>query len=310
MIIKNNSLEVLRMCNYVRNEKLNAFVSDNLYLSIVATNKCQCNCPYCINSATDTTLELPFHKAKENIRKAIEEFGVKEAVILGGEPTLYPHLFELIEFLKKQGLRRVGITTNGIKLKDKQFFEDLLWTGVNFINISFHNENFLKWSELREIRDVFCLKYNTNQKMRINTNVWKGNNDNLRDLSVFLGLLQSYCDEIRVSNLIKKDNFSVNEINLPDAEKMYLQDWEYWDLFTELIKYYERGFTVIYNPAALGFVDYFLIPTKTPIIINRNINSRVSEQICENDLGKNRIHTIKCLVTGDLSLSWNLNNKI
>lgn len=38
--------------------------------------------------------------------------------------------------------------------------------------------------------------------------------------------------------------------------------------------------------------------------------SRVSEQICENDIKNRKIHTFKCLVTGDISLSWNLGGKI
>ena len=41
-----------------------------------------------------------------------------------------------------------------------------------------------------------------------------------------------------------------------------------------------------------------------------NIGSKVSEQICENDIQNRKIHTFKCLVTGDISLSWNLGGKI
>ena len=311
MVIEVNSLEALRTCDYSYNDKINALVSNNLYLSIVATNACQRNCPYCINSLTDKTLSLPIEKARVNIKKAIDEFGVKEAVILGGEPTLYPHLFELIQFLKESGLRKFGLTTNGIRLKEPGFMERLVNTGIDFINVSFHKENeFLTFGELGAIRNIFLKYRKPSQKMRINTNVWKGNHDRLYLLSNFLQLISNYCDEIRVSNIIRKDNFSVNSNAVDEANSMYMKDSEYEKLFISLIKQYETKYSIIHNPEALGFVNYYLIPTKVPITVNWNIDSKVSEQVCENNLGDNKIHTVKCLVTGDLSLSWNTNNII
>lgn len=316
MIINNDSLEVLRTCHYNYNDTLKSLVSDNLYLSIVATNACQRRCPYCINSLEDKSLDLPIDKAKENIKKAIDILGVKEAVILGGEPTLYPKLFELIEFLKESGLRKFGLTTNGIRIKDAvrercDFFEELIKTGIDFINISFHNDKEgLTFRDLYHIRRCFNENKRSHQKLRINTNVWKGNHDNVHDLAVFINLISSYCDEIRISNLIRKNTFSVNPTQVQEAETMYMTDSEYEDLFRQFIEENKSRYTIIHNPSALGFVNYYLIPSPVPVIINWNIVSKVSEQVCENNIGENKIHTIKCLVTSDLSLSWNLNNKI
>ena len=71
---------------------------------------------------------------------------------------------------------------------------------------------------------------------------------------------------------------------------------------------FQRINVTVTVPTALGFVDYTMIPTKSAIIVNRNIDSKVSEQICENEEAK--VNTIKCLVSGNLSLSWNEDNKI
>ena len=310
MIIENNSLEVLRTCNYVQNDKLNALVSDNLYLSIVATNSCQCDCPYCINSLTDRTLQMPLEKAKKNISKAIKELDVKEAVILGGEPTLYKDLFPLINFLKESSLRRVGLTTNGIKLKDRDFLINLIHTGIDFINISYHNEDFITFDELYDIYNFFKSEKYSWQKIRINTNIWKGNHDNLEELDYFINQISLCCDEIRVSNIIHKDSFSVNSNNREDADNMYMTNEEYKKLFTEFIELKAKDYTIIYNTKALGFVQYYLIPSKVPVIVNWNIDSKVSEQVCENNLQEKKIHTVKCLVSGDISLSWNTDNII
>ena len=64
--IKNDSLEALRECKYDKCDL--GYISDNVYLSIVATNKCNKNCFYCINSQTDDSRELDVDKALENIR--------------------------------------------------------------------------------------------------------------------------------------------------------------------------------------------------------------------------------------------------
>lgn len=68
--------------------------------------------------------------------------------------------------------------------------------------------------------------------------------------------------------------------------------------------------TLIENDKTLGFVKYVLIPSKTPIILNWNTSSTVSQQICENNIREREINTFKCLVNGEISLSWNENNKI
>lgn len=312
MIISNNSLEALRECHYIRNDELNAMVSNNLYLSVVVTNACQCKCAYCINSLTDRSLSMPFEKGTENIAKAVTKFGIKECVILGGEPTLYPRLSDLIRFLKQEcGLRRVGFTTNGIRLKNNDFLVNLIETGVDFINVSFHMDGeFLNYEELNAIYRTFRAHATPLQKMRINTNVWRGNHDTLDTLLAFIDRISSCCDEMRISNIIRKDGFSVNPDVVDEAEQMYMKDEEYERLFGALIQHYEQDYTIIHNSAALGFVNYYLIPRPIPIIINWNIDSHVSDQVCENNLGDNKIHTIKCLVTGDISLSWNLGNKI
>ena len=310
MIITNTSLEVLRECRYEKNDSLGAMVSNNLYLSVVVTNACQRNCPYCINSLTDRSLSMPYEKGTGNILKAVKKFGIKEAVILGGEPTLYPKLVELINFLKNDcSLRRVGFTTNGIRLVDDNYLIKLIKSDVDFINISYHQDDeFISYEELKHIREVFNKYKRENQKLRINTNVWKNNHDKYRCLLSWLKHISPCCDEIRLSNIIHKDSFSVNPNLVEDANKMYMPDSDYEELFTKVINHYKKYYTIIYNSEALGFVNYYLIPSPVPIIVNWNIDSKVSEQICENDLAHKKVHTVKCLVTGDISLSWNTSN--
>ena len=119
--IQTNSLEIFKQNKYIPTDI--GMVSDNAYLSIVATNNCQCKCAYCINSETDHQLNLPMAKAVYNIRKLIRKYGVKEAIILGGEPLLHPNILDLIRDLREStDLQMIRLTTNGIKLKNNPDF--------------------------------------------------------------------------------------------------------------------------------------------------------------------------------------------
>lgn len=313
--IKNDSLEIFKQNSIYENCKW-GFVNQNAYISVVATNACQCNCSYCINSATDRSKHLPIDKAIRNIRSLVGYINNEpEVIILGGEPLLHPGILDLVKELRimkycdYKALGKIRITTNGIRLKGNNDFIKALVDpnyGVDGINISFHNEDFMTLDELHWVYDTIKA-HNPNIKVRVNTNVWRGNLDSIDALQKHLNDI-SFVDEVRVSNIIRKDSFSVNPQNFGDS--LVLPDEEYIGLFTELIDRYSNNYAIFENPKTLGFVRYFLIPTPCPIIVNWNLGSTVSEQICENEIGKRKINTFKCLVSGDISLSWNTNNII
>lgn len=309
MIIRTDSLEIFKQNEYTLMDI--GYVSNNAYLSIVATNHCQRCCPYCINSGTDRRLHLPLDKAITNIKKLVSKYHVKEAIILGGEPLLYPEIVELISSLKTVcGLKVVRLTTNGIRLiedgiPDQDFISALCDAGLDGINISFHNEDFITWNNLALVYESFHAR---GIKVRVNTNIWRGNND--KQYLAFIWKLQNYCDEIRISNIIPKDNFSVNPTNNDYGQNMILPNEEYENIFNDILHWYDlhTDVAIFENKKTLGFVRYLLIATKKPIIINWNIGSTVSNQVCENSLKERQINTFKCLVNGEISLSWNTNN--
>ena len=121
-------------------------------MSIVSTNKCNRNCAYCINSKTDCKSDLPLEKAVENITKAKKEFGIKECVILGGEPTLYKKLSQLIEYLRfTLNFEKVVMTTNGIALTDS-LLEGICSSGLTHLNVSIHNnKDFIPLKRMKQI---------------------------------------------------------------------------------------------------------------------------------------------------------------
>ena len=307
-IIDINTLEIFKTNKYFPTEI--GMVSDNAYLSIIATNKCQCKCPYCINSETDHRLSLPIGKAIHNIKKLTDKYNIKEAIILGGEPLLHPNIIELVRELRhNSGLETIRLTTNGIKLNDEFIMNNLFDAnnGIHGINISCHNQEFMPYARLSDLcKQIKTI--NENIKIRINTNIWRNNLDNLEDLLKHISIISAFADEMRISNIIPKDDFSVNNIN--HGNELILSNEEYENIFNQLLEYYSKDYTIFKNDKTLGFVKYLIIPTKKPIIVNWNINSEVAKQICENDIKNRQINTFKCLVSSDISLSWNNNNII
>lgn len=303
-MISKDSLEIFKTNIYIPTDI--GLVSNNAYLSVVATNKCNRNCPYCINSDTDHTLSIPARKMTKNVGELVNRYGVKEAIVLGGEPTLHPDICNIIHGLKYAGIEIVRLTTNGIALTD-QLLIDMVNYGLYGLNLSFHNEDFITYERLSQI---YALCKRMGIKLRINTNIWRGNHNSLDYFLNFYRTITDKCDEVRVSNIIPKDTFSVNPKNDETAVQMILSDEEYNKFFQDLCDYYSKDMTLIENKDTLGFVRYILIPTKCPIIVNWNIGSKVAEQICENDIVNRKINTFKCLVSGNISLSWNENNII
>ena len=142
-IISVDSLEIFKKNTYIPSDI--GFVSDNAYLSVVATNNCNMNCPYCINSYTDRSLNLPVSKMTRNVKELVERYNIKEAIILWWEPTLHPDILGIIKWLKYCGIEKVRLTTNGVALTDNLLI-DMVNSGLYGLNLSYHNEDCEKYS--------------------------------------------------------------------------------------------------------------------------------------------------------------------
>ena len=87
----------------------------NKRIYIYPTIKCNLNCSYCnvkwvTGKYPNKHEEMDFNKWK----KIIDSWDdVGEVIVTGGEPTLYKHLEELVDYLLKKGLC-VRIYTNGL----------------------------------------------------------------------------------------------------------------------------------------------------------------------------------------------------
>ncbi|NOQ45477.1 MAG: radical SAM protein [Desulfobulbaceae bacterium] len=83
-----------------------------LSLEIEFSRICNFHCSYCyVPAGSQLDNELTRTEIKDTILQA-KEMGAGKIIILGGEPSIYPHIEEMIRFLNQEGLE-IEIFTNG-----------------------------------------------------------------------------------------------------------------------------------------------------------------------------------------------------
>ena len=102
---------------------------------ILLTGACNFSCPYCrgFKNFSEKCGEISKKLALQTLDIWISD-GLKNVRFSGGEPTLYPHLFELVKRCKNGNVSRTAISSNGSA--DMDVYKKLLDLGVNDFSIS------------------------------------------------------------------------------------------------------------------------------------------------------------------------------
>jgi radical SAM protein with 4Fe4S-binding SPASM domain len=109
-------------------------LSAPLRMDLALTFKCQNNCIHCYAGGPHETEELNTEQWKQIIDK-LRQAGVFILTFTGGEPTLREDLPELLLYAQNNGMV-TGLVTNGRKLKDKSYVEELEKAGLDFVQIT------------------------------------------------------------------------------------------------------------------------------------------------------------------------------
>jgi cyclic pyranopterin phosphate synthase len=120
---------------------------NNLRISV--TDRCNIRCVYCMPEKVDflpRAALLTFEEIERFVRIAVT-LGIDKVRLTGGEPLVRRHLTTLIEKLAAiEGLRDIGLTTNGILLAP--IARDLWNAGLRRINISLDTMDAAKFVRL------------------------------------------------------------------------------------------------------------------------------------------------------------------
>ncbi|MEM2875787.1 MAG: radical SAM protein [Candidatus Bathyarchaeia archaeon] len=92
------------------------FLSAPTSVDVFITSRCNLKCVHCF-SATREAIDLPLQTLM-SIFNQLEEMGVLEVRINGGEPLMHPNIGEVLEVLSSKMFRKV-ILTNGTMLDDE-----------------------------------------------------------------------------------------------------------------------------------------------------------------------------------------------
>jgi len=103
---------------------------------------CQLHCRFCHHEGNASARLVEVETAVQSALKMRSALGLNKVHLTGGEPTLYPHLFELIERLASHHFQ-VAITSHGLFSEEKcQRLCRLLKQGdLTYMNFSLHTLN-------------------------------------------------------------------------------------------------------------------------------------------------------------------------
>jgi uncharacterized radical SAM superfamily Fe-S cluster-containing enzyme len=93
-------------------------------VALEISNFCNAACPVCL-ADNKGTFELSVREVQAIVSDLLKRQQVVDAFTLsGGEPTIHPHLFEIIELLERAGMSRIVINSNGKRIAEDDAFLD------------------------------------------------------------------------------------------------------------------------------------------------------------------------------------------
>lgn len=104
-------------------------------IGIDLTDRCNLRCPVCLSDAGE---DGTHHPTLEEILRRLGSWNGRRPVIylMGGEPTMREDLPEIIQEIRSRGFTIV-LLTNGLKLADRSFAENLREKGLTFVSVQF-----------------------------------------------------------------------------------------------------------------------------------------------------------------------------
>lgn len=211
-------------------------VYSNVGLTIYVTNRCNCDCDFCMNKYEDNFLcskeirdNHEYLRRLEYILQYVSPLQ-PSVMITGGEPTKSERLPDVIKLVHKYGYKLRSFSTNGSGLLDivdgKTILQHMYENDfVNNINISRHsasreknyaimrNEEDLTNQQLSQIAR-FCNKHNMN--VRMGCTLQKNSVNNLAKMLEY----QSYYESLGIATVIFRELIPI------DANKKGFKEYQ------------------------------------------------------------------------------------
>ena len=175
--------------------------------------RCNIRCAFCFYR------NMKHVDIKDKIEQQViqaHKFGIKDWDISGGEPSILPYWFNILEDLKKFGFRNIACITNGYKFADPSFMMHSKMTGLNELLFSLHGSTKTIHDAMTQVEGSYD-KLTTaianavylNMKIRFNVVVTRTNYHNLPKLAEYANHVRPVAFNFlpfRVENNAMRDN--------------------------------------------------------------------------------------------------------
>ena len=106
---------------------------------IEVTSRCNLNCEFCFADAHGNETDPDMETIEMWYSRIIESGGPYNLQISGGEPTMREDLHEIISKATNMGFKFIQLNTNGINLKNYNYYEKLKNAGLKSIFLQFND---------------------------------------------------------------------------------------------------------------------------------------------------------------------------
>jgi radical SAM protein with 4Fe4S-binding SPASM domain len=122
-----------------RIEPMSAEISAPYRMDLALTYRCQNDCPHCYVGRPKDFPTLSTEEWKAVIDRCWQQ-GIPHLTFTGGEATLRHDLVELVQYAEDVGLV-TGLQTNGRRLRDRAYLDELLVAGLDHIQITLESHD-------------------------------------------------------------------------------------------------------------------------------------------------------------------------
>lgn len=163
-------------------------------MDLAITYRCNNDCPHCYNARVRSYPELSTDDWKKIIDR-LWDLSIPHLIFTGGEPTLRNDLPELIAYAESKG-QITGLNTNGRKLSDPSYVDQLVEAGLDHIQITVESHNPIVHDKMVNLKGawqqtIIGVKNALNSSLFVmtNTTMLKHNQDSMGETLDFLAEL-------------------------------------------------------------------------------------------------------------------------
>jgi molybdenum cofactor biosynthesis enzyme MoaA len=237
----------------LRKELIDSFGRFHSYLRISLTEKCNLRCQYCMpEHGVNLTPKQSLLTLAERFRivSVFQNLGVTKLRFTGGEPTISNQLCPLIEHSSKDlGIQSIGITTNGIMLKEQ--LTRLLSAGLTSVNVSLDTLDPVKFASITRRDQKLFYKVQSsifetkakNLPLKINCVLMRGINE--MEVRKFIDYAMEYDLTVRFIELMPFDGNQWNS-------KQFIS-------YVEVLDRLKRDFVSLFCHASPSSSNHFII---------------------------------------------------